>query len=135
MSKEYEKRIAEALAPLGGAGLTFSRVVIEQAAEGYASLKVGATGKYCRLHALVGTMGTAAGTVVIQSSTDISGADTGAGQVALSGVMPIGVNGGVVIPFTADKRACIVTAVSTSLGMTTVTGAFHGYAVVSIGDA
>lgn len=109
-----------------GNGLTFSCVAIQQAAAGFVLLKAKAFGKTLRLHALVGTMD-ADGTLRIDEAT----ADDGTGAVGLSGIMPLANKAGAVVPFNADARACLATTAGNSLGITTVTGGFHGYAVVS----
>ena len=111
--------------------LTFSRVVITQAGAGYHSLKVGASGSVVRLHGITLTS-SVAGTITFQSSDDITGADSGGGTLAaLSGAMNIAANGGFVIPFNSDPRACLQTT-DLSIGFTTTDAIVKGFAVVSI---
>ena len=102
-------------------GATFTRVKIDQTAAAGASVLIAAlASNYTRLHALFGTMA-AAGTLTIEDS---AGAD-------LSGPMPIGANGGLVIPFTRDKDGCIITAaVNKGISINT-SQKFYGFAIVS----
>ena len=111
-----------------GNGLTFSRVVVTQAGDGFKLLlKIQGEHKTLRLHALVGTMD-AAGTLLIESNT----ADDGNGTAtALSGVIPLDNKAGMVIPFCADSRGCLASKEGGALGIRTVTGKFFGYAIVS----
>lgn len=113
---------------LGGASLTFTRVVITQAGAGPVLLKAkGAAGTYNRLHALVVTMD-AAGTLLIESNTTDAMDGT---ATALSGVIPIGTNGGVVIPFCAHKDGVLRAASGEALAIRSATGKVFGYAIVS----
>ena len=110
-------------------GLTYSTVAVSQAIAGYHSLMLGAVGKTVRLHGAILTS-SGAGTIIFQSSTDIAAPDAGAGLVALSGTMTIGANGGFVLPFNPDPRACLQ-ATSLSIGFTSAGTLVNGWAVVS----
>ena len=127
-----DDRVVAALEKLddaSGSGLTYTRVKIDQAAAGRATLLEGAANKTQRLHALVGTMG-ASGTVTIAYDND----GAGASQVTLTGNMPVAAYGGMVIPFCRDPAACLSTdgsATKRYLTIVTTGGAFDGYAVVS----
>ncbi len=110
-----------------GVERTFSRVVVTQAAAGFFALKALAAGKSPALHALIGTADTADTTLTIQSAD----ADVGTNPVGLSGAIELANSGGVVIPFTADVRGCLIAPAGKTLGFTTATGSFEGYAIVS----
>jgi len=117
--------ILTALQTANGNGLTFSCVAIAQGATaGTTHLKAAVTSNYLRLHALIGTVA-AAGTVTIQ--------DTSSTPVVMVGGMTFAQNGGCVIPFNADARACTVTTVGKGIDLVTsgMGCGFNGYAIVS----
>ena len=77
--------------------LDFSRVPIDQTASaGVTVLIAAAATKVNRLHMIVGTMA-AGGTITIE---DGDGTD-------LTGPIPVGANGGFVIPFESDPESCL----------------------------
>ena len=118
---EYLITLAEYQA---GGGLTFTPVKVVTEAAVPLDILAAATGKYGRLHLLVGTS-VDTGTVTVE---DTDGTD-------LTGPMNMAVEGsGFVIPFTADPRGCLVAAVGKGVSLLT-TQIFNGYAVVSQGDA
>lgn len=108
------------LATLVGGGLTFTRVRIDQtAAAGVTALIAALASNYTRLHALVGTMA-AAGTLTIEDS---DGTD-------ISGPMPIGANGGMILPFEPNKDGTPISLIGKGVSINT-TQKFYGYAIVS----
>jgi len=105
------------------AGLTYTRVKIDQTAAAGVTALVGALAEnYSRLHAIIGTM-EAAGTLTIEDS---EGTD-------LSGPMPVAEDGGFVIEF-GNVNHCPVTAAGKGLAINT-TQKFYGFAVVSQGTS
>lgn len=118
---------------LASSGLTFYRVSIAQGATpGIKDLTTGLTltGKVARLHRIVGTLH-AGGS--IQFKYDDDGA--GANAVALSGAITLDANAGPEEAFNADARGCLVTATAKHLTLTSVTGAFNGYAIISLASS
>ena len=117
-----------------GSGLTFYVVPIAQSSTpGIKDLTTGLTltGKIARLHGLFGTLH-AAGSIQVKEDTD--GAGTGA--ASLSGAITLDANAGPEWPFQSDKRACIATsATGKHLTLVSATGAFNGYAVISLATA
>jgi hypothetical protein len=100
--------------------LTVTRVKIDQSgAAGVTVLIAALPSSYSYLHAIFGTMAVA-GTLTIEDS---DGTD-------ISGPMPIGTNGGIVIPAEANKKLCLRTAISKGLSINT-SQKFYGYAIVS----
>lgn len=106
--------------------VTFTTVQITQAGAAYKLLHTGVTGTFGRLHALIGTL-EAAGSIQIWS--DDNGA--GANQTALSGLISMDANGGLVIPFNPDPRGCVTTVSGKFMSLQSVGDGFNGYAVVS----
>jgi len=99
---------------------TFTRVKVTTVAAAPLVLKAALVGSYTRLHALWGTM-TAADTLTIEDSDGMD----------LSGAMPIGTNGGYVIPPCRDKDLVLITAIDKGISLLTPVSTFHGYAIVS----
>ncbi|HUW99430.1 MAG TPA: hypothetical protein VMY35_00490, partial [Phycisphaerae bacterium] len=116
------------LAKLAGAGLTFSQVVIDQDAAGRLDLGGNVESKYPRLHALVVGL-TIAGTITIHHDSDGAGGGT---PVQMTGEMPVGANGGVVIPFCPHLDGALTgSATNRHLTLTSTGGAANGYAIIS----
>lgn len=115
-----------------GSALTFQTpVALTQAGAGLLTILALEAAKVIRLHALVLTMDTAAGTLKV--SYDDDGAGTN--EVNLTGVMALPLNGGVNIPFNANPSGCLKTAAGKQLTLTTTGGAVKGYAIVSKASA
>lgn len=97
-------------------------VPIEQTEAATTEVVAASAGDRITLHGLVGSM-SADGTLVVASDT-----------TALTGVMPIAAKvTGAHIPLTANRNLCLKTATGEALNITTETGAFTGYAVISVG--
>lgn len=94
---------------------------------GTATIRAASGTKVIRLHALVGTLH-AAGTLKVSS--------TGGGAADLTGVMTIAKNSGIPIHFINNASGCLKTDdTGQGLSLTTVTGAFNGYAITSTADS
>jgi hypothetical protein len=106
-----------------GGGVTFTYVPIAQVATpATVALVAAVTGLYTRLHALVGSLNGGGSVQLVDSS-----------GTAVTGVMTSPTGTPVCVPFTADLDGCPITAVSKGLSLTSVTGGFNGYAIVSQG--
>jgi hypothetical protein len=122
--------IEVALKALAGLDVEFlDAIPIEQAAEGRTVLKAAEQGKVLRLHGLVATS-TDGGRLKVLKDND----GQGAGEVALTGDMPVSANGGWVIPFNAHPAACVKAAAGEYLTIFTTGTKLHGYAIVSRAD-
>jgi hypothetical protein len=116
-----------------GSALTFYRVSIAQATTpGIKNLTAGLTltGKVARLHGVLGTLH-AAGTV--QIAYDDDGAGTNA--VALTGAITVDANAGPEWNFGLSPSLCPAGASGKHLTLVSATGAFNGFAVISLADA
>ena len=114
----------------GTTGLTFSTVVISEAAAGVADLGVGAAGEAVRLHELVLTM-VGQGTVTVNSDDDGAGTN----PVDLTGDIPLGAGGGINRAFSSDHRGSLATPAAKHMTITFATAGGSGWAVISKGTA
>ena len=105
-------------------GLTFSRVVIDQAEAGTVTLLAKTASQTQRLHELVGTID-AIGSIKITNFDD---------DGDVFGDMPLNLNGGLVFRFVADPNGTIRhDTPGEGLKLTSTGGGFHGHAIVSTG--
>jgi len=115
-------------------GLTFSTVIITEAAAGIADLGVVANATdVIRLHGLALTMG-GQGTMTISYDDDAAATN----DVPLTGPVLFGAGGGINIPFDADPRGKLTTiahATAKHMVITFATTGGDGWAIISKGAA
>jgi hypothetical protein len=119
--------IISAVQASAGSAVTFQTPVsISQGSAGRTTILALEAGKIIRLHELR-VSADAAGTYYIAYDDDGAGTN----EVALTGAIPVGTNGGNPIPWRANPDGCLKTAVGKQLTIVSATSKLFGYAITS----